>query len=766
MLIALLVALSLPAEAQNAAAGNPPPTKAPALSSPKGMVISKIRVEGNQRVEYGTVLSYMVIKPGDIYDPARVDRSLKALYATGLFADVTMHTEGDVLVVHVVENPIINRLAFEGNSRLSDDTLQQEIQSRARVVYSRAKVERDVSRILELYRRSGRFAATVQPKVIQLPENRVDLVFEIHEGGVTLIEKINFVGNHAFGDDTLRGVILTKETRWYKFFSTDDTYDPDRLSFDRELLRRFYLKNGYADFRVVSAVAELAPHRDRFYITFTVDEGKRYKFGKIGVETHLRDLDVKELRKLVTTREGDWYNAEAVESVIDDMTDFAGRYGYAFVDIQPDVKRNPEAGTIDLTYVVNEGRRVYVERIDITGNTRTLDKVVRREMRLIEGDAFNTARLRLSQRKIRNLGFFEKVDVDNVPGSAPDRTVVKVHVEEKSTGELQIGAGYSTTEGVLGNFSIRERNYLGRGQDVNLTLLLSQRTQQIDFGFTEPYFLDRKISAGFDIFDMVRNNQTQSQYDQDSLGLTLRSGYLVSENLRQTWHYTIRRDNITNIASTASVFIKAQSGVTTTSEIGQTLLYDRRNDRFDPTDGYYLEFGTDYAGLGGDVDYARATGQVGYFYPFAADWTGSATVRGGRIFGLNGKKVRLADRFFLGQESLRGFALSGIGPRDIVTGDALGGNEYYDTSIELAFPLGLPKAFGVSGHAFLDAGTVTGVDDTGPTIVDSGAIRASIGGGLSWKSPFGPVRADLGFPIKKEPSDRTEIFRFNFGTKF
>lgn len=758
VLVALLMALSLPAKAEDAPAG--------VASPPQQVVIRAIRIEGNQRVEDGTILSYMVIKVGDVYDPARVDRSLKALYATGLFADVTIHLEVSVLIVHVVENPIINRLAFEGNSRISDDTLQQEIQSRPRVVYSRAKVERDVSRILELYRRSGRFAATVQPKVIQLPENRVDLVFEINEGGVTLIEKINFVGNHAFSDDTLKSVIMTKETRWYRFFSTDDTYDPDRLSFDRELLRRFYLKNGYADFRVVSAVAELAPNRDRFFVTFTLDEGKRYKFGKVSVETHLRDLDINELRKLVTTKEGQWYNAEEVENVIDKMTDFAGRYGYAFVDIQPEAKRDAKAGTISLTYVVNEGRRVYVEKIDITGNTRTLDKVIRREMRLIEGDAFNTARLRLSQQKIRNLGFFEKVDVDNVPGSAPDRTVVKVNVEEKSTGELQIGAGYSTTEGVLGNFSVRERNFLGRGQDVNLSLLLSQRTQQVDLAFTEPYFLDRRISAGFDIFDINRNNQTESSYDQNSLGVTLHAGYQITERLRQTWHYTIRRDNITNISSAASVFIKAEAGKTTTSEFGQTLLYDKRNDRFNPTDGYYVQVGTDYAGLGGDIDYARANGQIGYFYPLGAEWTGSITGRAGKIVGLNGQKVRLADRFFLGQDSLRGFALSGVGPRDVATGDALGGNEYYDTSMELGFPLGLPKAFGVSGHAFLDAGTVTGVDDTGPTVVDTGALRASVGAGLSWRSPFGPVRVDLGFPIKKEPFDKTELMRFNFGTKF
>ena len=743
---------------------------APAPAAPVGQpaqpVIRDIRVEGNQRVEPGTILSYMLVKAGDEYDAGRVDRSLKALFATGLFADVTMHMEGDVLVVHVVENPIINRIAFEGNSRLSDDALNQEIQSRPRVVYTRAKVERDANRILELYRRSGRFGATVQPKVIELPENRVDLVFEINEGDVTLVEKINFVGNRHFSDSDLRSVILTKETRWYRFFATDDTYDPDRLSFDRELLRRFYRKNGYADFRVVSAVAELSPSRDRFYITFTLDEGPRYKFGKVSVESHLRELDLNELRKLVTTHEGDWYNAEEVENVINGMTEFAGKFGYAFVDIQPQVKRNAASKTIDVTYVVNEGKRVYVERIDITGNTRTLDKVIRREMRLVEGDAFNTARLRLSQQKIRNLGFFEKVDVQNVPGSAPDRTVVKVNVEEKATGELSIGAGYSTTEGLLGNFGIRERNFLGRGQDVNVQFLISQRTQQVDLSFTEPYFLDKNLSAGFDVFDIVRNYQTESSFDQASIGTSLRLGYQVTEPLRQTWNYTIRNDKITNVSSTASRFIRDQQGERTTSLIGQTLLYDKRNDRFDPTDGYFGQIGTDVAGLGGDVDFYRITGQAGYFYPFAENWTGSVTGRFGYIHGLNGQPVRISDRFFLGSESLRGFALSGVGPRDATTGDALGGNEFYDASFELGFPIGLPKAFGISGHVFLDAGTVTGIDDNGPGILDTGSIRASVGGGLAWRSPFGPVRVDMGFPIKKDSTDKTELFRFSFGTKF
>ena len=758
---ALLMAMSLTAKAQDV-----PPSPPSSPGAPEGTVIRDVRIEGNQRVETGTILSYMVIKTGDPYDATRVDRSLKALFATGLFADVTIHTESDVLVVHVVENPIINRLAFEGNSRLSDDTLQQEIQSRPRVVYSRAKVERDVNRILELYRRSGRFAATVNPKVIELPENRVDLVFEIKEGDVTLVQKINFVGNHAFGDDTLKNVVMTKENRWYRFFATDDTYDPDRLSFDRELLRRYYLKNGYADFRVVSAVAELSPSRDRFFITFTVEEGKRYRFGKVDVQSHLKDLDIKELRKLVTTREGKWYDAEAVENVIDAMTDFAGRFGYAFVDIEPDVKRNADASTIDLSYVINEGRRVYVERINISGNTRTLDKVIRREMRLVEGDAFNTSRLRLSQQKIRNLGFFEKVDVDNVPGSSPDRTNVNVTVDEKSTGELQIGAGFSSVDGVLGNFSIRERNFLGRGQDVGITLLLSQRIVRIDLSYTEPYFLDRNISAGFDIFSINENNAQNSQFDQIARGFTLTAGYQVTESLRQTWHYTLRNDDILNIDSNASPFIKDQAGNTTTSEIGQALLYDKRNDRFDPTDGYYIQVGTDFAGAGGTADYYRLSGEMGYFYPIAPDWVASVIGRAGKIQGIFGRPVKLASRFFLGQEEMRGFAIAGIGPRDNSTGDALGGNQYYDGSFELGFPIGLPKAFGITAHTFLDAGSLWGVDENSPLISDKNSIRAAVGFGLAWRSPFGPVRVDLGVPIKKESFDKTSIIRFNFGTRF
>ena len=463
-------------------------------------VISEIRVEGNQRIEPETVRSYMIIAPGDPFDSERIDRSLKTLFATSLFADVNVRREGSALVVSVVENPIINRLAFEGNLRIGDELLASEVQLRPRVVYTRTKVQSDVARISEIYRRSGRFGATVEPKVIQLPQNRVDLVFEVNEGPLTRVKKISFIGNKKFSDGRLQEAIQTRESIWYRFLTSDDTYDPDRLTFDRELLRRFYLSHGYADFRVVSVVAELVRDRTAFFITFTIEEGERYKFGAVDIETELRDLDTEQLDEFVETEQGDWYDADLVEDTVQELTDQVGSLGFAFVDIEPRVKRNREERTIDLTYIIEEGPRVFVERINITGNFRTLDDVIRREFRLVEGDAFSSAKLRRSQQRIRALGFFENVEVNSSQGSTPDKAVIDVEVSETSTGELSFGGGFSSFEGPIANASIRERNLLGRGQDLRLGFTISGRRQQLDLSFTEPYFLDRDLAAGFDIF--------------------------------------------------------------------------------------------------------------------------------------------------------------------------------------------------------------------------------------------------------------------------
>jgi outer membrane protein insertion porin family len=750
--------------------------------------ITDIRIEGAQRIEPETIRSYLLIQPGDAWDDELVDKSLKALFATGLFADVNLRRVGNTLVIRVVENPIINRIAFEGNNKIDEKDLTAEIQLRPRVVYTRTRVQNDVNRILDLYRRHGRFGATVEPKVIQLSENRVDLVFEINEGQYTGVRSLNFVGNHQFSDSKLRGILQTKESRWYRFFTSDDSYDPDRLTYDRELLRRFYLTEGYADFRVVSAVAELTPDRDGFIITFTLDEGERYRFGKIDVNIKLKDLPPEEVLPLLTVHTGDWYDAEAVEKSISVLTEALGNRGYAFVDVKPNITRNREDHTVDITFDVQEGPQVYVERIDIVGNVRTLDKVIRREFQLVEGDAFNTTKMQRSQTRIKNLGFFKKAEVTNSPGSAPDKTVVTAEVEEQSTGELSLGLGFSTTDGPLADINIRERNFLGRGQDLRIGTVVSFRSQQVDLSFTEPYFLDRNIAAGFDLFE-IKTSPTQNffsgvtpPYQQFSYGGALRSGYQITDNLRQTLKYTARSDNITNIQSNTSLFIALQAGQHTTSEIGQVLLYDRRDDRLDPTSGFYASIGNDFAGVGFGVDYVRNKVNAGYYYSVAPEWVLSLTGEAGYIFGWNGQQVLLQDRFFVGGDNLRGFQSAGIGPRDTTSGDALGGQKYYLGSVTLGVPLGLPKELGLSGRVFTDFGTLYHLFPTTLTLtpaqsaaaggqtqltaVQSPAIRASVGFGVSWKSPVGPIRLDIAYPVRKESFDKTQFFRVSFGTRF
>ena len=758
---------------------------APAAAS--GGTIASVRIEGIQRIEPETVRSYLLVQTGDPWDAERIDRSLKALFATGLFADVKLVREGNVLVIRVVENPIINRIAFEGNSKLSDKDLNGEIQLRPRVVYTRTRVQNDVRRILELYRRRGRFAATVEPKIIQLSENRVDLIFEINEGPSTGVRSINFVGNRVFSDSTLRSSIETKESRWYRFLSTADTYDPDRLTYDRELLRKFYLTEGYADFRVISGVAELTPDRDGFVITFTIEEGERYRFGKVDVSIGLKDLPREAVLPLLTVQSGDWYDAQELEHSISVITDALGNRGYAFVEVKPQVARNREDRTVDIVFDVHEGPQVYVERIDINGNVRTLDKVVRREFQLVEGDAFNTNKMTRSKDRIKNLGFFKKVEVNNSPGSAPDRTVITTDIEEQSTGELSLGLGFSTTDGPLADVNVRERNFLGRGQDIRIGTVVSLRSQQIDLSFTEPYFLDKNIAAGIDIFE-VKTSPTSNfftgaspVYQQFSYGGALRTGYQITENLRQTWKYTGRSDDITNIQSNASLFIQLQAGTHLTSAIGQVLLYDRRDNRQEPTSGYFASIGNDVAGLGFGVEYLRSKVSGGYYYSVAPEWVLGITGEAGDVRGWGGQKVLLQDRFFVGGDNLRGFAPAGIGPRDVISSDSLGGNKYYVGSVALSIPLGLPKELGITGRVFTDFGTLFSNDQKNlvltpaqlaanggiqPLILDSAAVRATAGFGVSWKSPVGPVRLDLAYPIKKESFDKTQLFHVSFGTRF
>ena len=729
------------------------------------LILDRVRVEGNQRVEAATVQSYMTLRPGDRITPSRIDRSLKTLFATGLFSDVTIRQSGGDLIVNVIENPIINRLAFEGNRIIDDEVLESEVQLRPRVVYTRSRVQTDVQRLVQIYRRSGRFAATVEPKVIQLPQNRVDLVFEINEGPVTGIRKINFIGNRAFSDRKLRAEITTKETRFWRLFSSADNYDPDRLTFDREMLRNFYLGKGYADFRVVAAVADLAVDRSEFFVTFTIDEGDRFDVGSITVESQIRSLPSSTLRAFIPIVPGEVYSATEVEETIQNLTFQIGNLGFAFSDIRPRLTLDRDQKLVDIHFDIDEGPRVYVERINITGNVRTLDKVIRREFRIAEGDAFNAARLRRSRQQVRDLGFFELVEMSSEPGSAEDKTVVGVDIRERSTGELTFGVGYSTTEKVIGDITIRERNLLGKGQDLRATFQLSTRTQEIDLSFTEPYFLDRNLAAGFDVFRKSSDRQSESSFDTQEAGFALRGGYRLTENLRQNVRYTLRSDTISDIGSDASQFVSDQEGTSITSAVGHTLVYDLRDDRFQPTEGYIISFDQSLAGVGGNKRYLRNELRLAYYRPVGEEWVATLRLREGYVVGI-GQDVGITDRFFVGGNNFRGFRPSGIGPRDRASGDALGGNMYFVSTAEIRFPLGLPSELGILGRVFSQAGTLSNIDATGNDLFDVGSIRISSGFGISWISPFGPIEVDYATVLKKEPVDETQAFFLSFGARF
>ncbi len=741
------------------------PLIAPKFSAAQGVVVREIVVEGNQRVESSTVLSYMLIKKGNSFENRRIDNSLKSLFATGLFADVTIRRQGNDIIVNVIENPVINRIAFEGNNKLKDDDIANELTLSPRVIYSRSKVQNDIKRILTLYRRKGRFAASVEPKVIQLEQNRVDLVFEINEGKWTEVRNIRFIGNKEYSGSRLRKIVRTSETRWYRFFSLDDNYDPDRLALDRELLRRFYLSDGFADFRVLSAVAELTPDRKDFFITFMVDEGNRYTFGKVDLDINLLDLNPEDVTESLVAEPGEWYDAELVETTIDKMTNDIGSLGFAFVDIRPRINRNREERTVDVTFEVNEGPRIFVERIDVEGNVRTADEVLRREFRLVEGDAFNPSKLRRSKQRLQNLDFFEVVEIEQVPGREPDKTAINVNVEEKSTGSLTVGLGFSTSTGPLFDVGITERNLMGKGQNMSVSGMIAARQSKIDLSFTEPYFMDRDVAAGFDVFHTAKDNQDASSFDTKQTGEALRAGYSVTEHLRQSWKQTLKKIKIDNVPDNASQYVKDAAGSDFVSELSHGIVYDKRDNSVFPTEGYVLRMNNDLAGLGGSKRYLRNMFKAGKYFSLYDQWILSFRGSVGHILGI-GQDVSLHDRFFIGGDDLRGFATSGVGPRDQATADALGGEWMYKGGTELTFPLGLPEELAVSGKLFTDIGSTGKLSSNGSDVNDTGSMRISVGTGFIWHSPFGPLGIDMGFPVVEESFDEDENVRVSFGTRF
>jgi len=765
--------------------GAPAPAAAPVAAAPAVVrTIRSIGVSGNQRLEPETVRSYIQLRAGQVYTTETLDQALKDLFATELFADVTI-AGGDTgdIVIQVRENPVINRIVLEGNKRLKEDKIRPEIRLAPRQIFTRSKVRADVARIIELYRRQGRFAATVEPKMVSLDQNRVDIIFEITEGDKSKVRQINIIGNDEFSDGELRSEMVTKQSRFFRFFSSSDSYDPDRLAYDQAKLRQFYLTKGFADFRVVSGVAELTPDKRDFIVTYVVEEGKRYKFGDVKVESDIRDFKPSSVGS-VPMKKGDWYNAKQVEDTVESLTESAGLFGYAFAEVGPEFQRDKDTLTMGITFRIAEAPRVYVERIDINGNTLTQDKVVRREFRLAEGDAFNSFLVKRSADRIKSLGFFqEKLEIEQKQGSAPDRIILEANVEEKSTGELQLSAGFSSLERFIVAASIRQRNFRGKGQELRASVNYSSYSKSVELGFTEPYLFDRTIAVGGDIFrrdyssfNYINNNDRNTTYKQTTTGFQLRAGVPITEYISLATRYGLSFDDVTldkDIYFTngecdpirAGRYLCDAIGKRTTSSIGYSLVYDNLNNRIRPTKGQRVVFSQDFAGLGGSVKYLKSRIDADKYWGLGAGFVGSVSFEGGAIIPFQSSAagvdaVRLTDRFFLGEPQFPGFDIRGIGPRvqrrdfdtttpdpnDLIesgrnnnSDDALGGRFYYLGRIEVEIPLGSgARELGLRPSIFAVVGSVFGVktpnlvtfpvDANGvPQPIDRGPIRNANG---------------------------------------
>lgn len=767
---------------------------------------SSIIVQGNRRVDAETIRSYFRTGPGQRLDAVRIDEAYKALLATGLFEDVRISQSGGRIVVVVVESAVINRVQFEGNRAVKDEQLSAEVQSKARGPLSRQTVRNDVQRIIDIYRANGRYDVRVDPKIIDLPNGRVDLVFEVTEGRKTTVRSISFAGNRAYSSSRLKDVIKTGETGILSFLRSNDVYDSDRIEADKDLLRRHYLKNGYADVRITSAVAEYDPDRRGFSVVFNIEEGDFYRFGVVDVQSNLREVDPARLRGTLKMRSGGTYDAEAVEKTVEAMTIELARGGYPFAQVRPRGDRNFEARTVDLVFSVDQGARSYIERLNVRGNTRTRDYVIRREFDIGEGDAYNHAMIERAERRLKNLGYFKSVKITSEPGSAPDRVIVNVDVEEQSTGEFSVAGGYSTADGFLAEVSVAERNLLGRGQFAKAAVSYGQRARGFELSFVEPYLFGYRLAFGIDIFSKTMLASSYQSYDSTTTGGGFRFGIPLTDELNAQLRYSIYTREITlspynncyvvpadtNVCLPAAPSLReaANSGSVLTSLVGYTLLYNTLDNIKTPNKGLLVEFKQDFAGAGGDVNFLRTTADARMYYNVGWDVVAMFRAQGGHVTAWGGQQLRVLDHFFMGPNLVRGFAQAGIGPRDITPGstsDALGGTMFWGTTVELQYPLFFaPKDFGMKAALFVDAGSVwdyrgitsyTGPGQATQTITpnDKNIVRSAVGAGVIWDSPFGPLRFDYAIALTKDKTidpntgtsvDRIQQFRFSGGTKF
>jgi outer membrane protein insertion porin family len=753
-----------------------------------------IVVEGNQRIEADSIRSYFHRGGGEHFEATDLDTALKALYATRLFSDVRIRRSGDQLIVTVTENPTLRRVAFEGNKKLKDEQFKTEVQSRSGGPLWRPIVQADVARLVELYHRRGYFEARVEPKIIDGSSQQADLVFEIHEGGKTGVKKIRFVGNHAYAPDQLKDAITTGETNFLSFLLNNDIYDPDRIEADRDLLRRYYLKHGYADIRVAAARSEYDPGQKGFVVTFSVEEGGQYRIGAIDLQSSVRELDAATLRARLRPAPGDVYNAEAVQKTVEELSIEAARHGHPFVTVQPRAERDQLRQTINLVYAVEPGPRRYIERIDIRGNRKTRDFVIRRELDISEGDAYNRALIERAERRLKNLGYFKTVKIADAPGSAPDRIVVGIDLEEQNTGDFNIAIGYSLTDGVIGETSIGDRNFFGRGEALGVSLTYGQYTKGFNLSFTQPHVNDSGLSAGFDLYGKQTLASGYQSYGSQTYGTTFRLGTALTEEMGVQWRYSIYNQSTSlspalmdcapgnpppgcyaNGEASLPVKQAVLAGPAWVSAVGSSVNYNTLDNNRSPTSGVVSALNQDLAGLGGDVRFLRTTEDVRAYTPIAGDVVGMGRAQGGYVTPWGGQQLPLADGFFGGPQLVRGFAPNGFGPRDLTPGttmDNVGGRQYWATSAELQAPVPLlPAGSGLKLGLFADAGSVWGY--RGPAlaqsltqsvrVTDSNPLRASLGAGLIWDSPFGPIRADYAIPVSKASYDLTQRFHFSAG---
>ncbi|MBA4782193.1 MAG: outer membrane protein assembly factor BamA [Rhizobiales bacterium] len=747
------------------------------VSHAQAQAVSNVAVSGNERISRDTILTYVTISPGQRATAISIDESLKALFATGLFKDVSISTSGSTLNVRVVENPVVNGIAFIGNKKLKEEDLAGAISTKARGVFNPDQIDADVARIKQAYQATGRLNVAVKSTVEPLDKNRVNVVFRIDEAKKTGIAQINFIGNNAFSDGRLRNAIATRETGLLSFLSSSDIYDEARLAADEEQLRRFYFNHGYADFEVISSAIDIDAKSNKFFINITVNEGERYRYGKIDIDTVLLDVDQSDLRPLVKTKEGDVYDAREVERSIEALSLAAAAKGFAFAEVRPRGEQ-VEGRRINVTYAIDQGSRVFVERINIFGNTRTREYVIRREFDIAEGDAFNQALLTRAERRIRNLGIFANVKVTRSRGSAPDRVVVNVQVDEQPTGDVAFGVGADLGGGFLTNIAVTERNFLGRGQFVRAAVGVGSGNQTYDLSFTEPYFLGRRISAGFDLFRRDSDSQDRRSFDVSNTGGALRIGLPLTEKFQVGFNYTYDFERISEIETRAPASIRLAEPETTTSSVGYTLVYNTLDSNQDPKSGLHVRFNQDFAGVGGDVNFVRSEIRASYYRELNAnrEITGLLRGRAGNIIGI-GEDVRILDNFFAGGDLVRGFDNRGLGPRLSPTGvandDSLGGTNFFAVTAEVIFPPPLvPRSVGIKTAIFAEAGSLFGFDtqlagtDTLEPGSDNLQIRSSVGAGIIWNSPFGPLRGDFAYVLSDQSFDERQFFRIGGGTRF